>query len=56
MLGPLRSFLETLQGHAVVAQTDSRVFVEALNQPIHDAFVEVFAAEVGIAGRRKHFE
>src|SRR5207237_582042 len=32
------------------------VALEAVDQPVHDPLVEVFAAEVRVAGGREHFE
>ena len=56
MLRALGGFLEPLQSHAVVAESDSSVFFEAVDEPIHDSFVEVFAAEVRVAGGGEDFE
>src|SRR3972149_1256230 len=46
----LRALLEALQGHAVLAQVSRLALLELLDQPVHDALVEVVAAEVGVAG------
>ena len=55
-LGLLAGFLDALEGHAVVAQVDALVLLELVAEPVHDALVEVIAAEVGIAGGRFHLE
>ena len=55
-LGALGRLLQALQGHAVLAQVDAGLALEALDQPVHDPLVEVLAAEVGVAGRGAHFE
>ena len=55
-LGLLRLFLETLQGHLVLAQVDALLALELVGQPVDDAHVEVFAAEEGVAIGRLDLE
>jgi hypothetical protein len=55
-LGALRGLLEPLQGHPVAAQVDAGLRLEVLDQPVHDALVEVLAAEVGVARGGAHLE
>jgi hypothetical protein len=50
-LGFLRGFLQPLQCHLVLGEVDPLVFLEFRDQPIHEAVVDVVAAEVGIAVR-----
>ena len=50
-LGLLGGFLEALEGHAVLGEVDARVLLELVDEPLHDAAVEVVAAEVGVAVR-----
>ena len=45
------SLLQTLQGLAVIVQVDAIILFELLDQIIHNAQVEVIAAEEGIAAR-----
>src|SRR5207249_6402427 len=52
----LRSFLETLEGLAVVPQVDALILLELLDEPIDDPLVEVVAAEVGVTVRGLHLE
>src|SRR5579885_2697604 len=47
--GLFRSFLQALQRHAVLAEIDVVLFLEFVNEPIHDALVDIVTAEVGIA-------
>ena len=56
VLGALRRFLQTLQGHAVVGEADAGLALEAFDEPVDDALVEIFAAEVRVAGRGEDFE
>ncbi len=55
-LGPLGRLLEPLQRHAVAAQLDAGLGAEIVDQPVHDALVEVLAAEEGVAGGGAHLE
>src|SRR6185436_5142477 len=55
-LGPFRRFFQTLEGHTVFSKIDALIFLEFIDQPIHDALVEVVTAEVGIAVGRLDFE
>ena len=48
-LGPFRRVPQSLQGHAVAAEVDTRLLPKLLNQPLKDLLVEVVAAQVGIA-------
>ncbi len=48
-LGLLGGLLEALESHAVVAEVESRVFAKDVDQAVHDALVEVLAAEVGVS-------
>ena len=49
-------FFEALKGERVVAQVETLVFLELLNQVIDDALVEILATEKGIAVGGQHFE
>ncbi len=55
-LGALGGLLEALQRHAVAAQVDAGLLLEVLDQPVHDALVEVLAAQEGVAGGGAHLE
>ena len=55
-LGAFAGFFEALEGHAVGAQVDAGFVFELLDQPVHDLLIEVFAAEVAVAGHAAHFE
>ncbi len=55
-LGFLGRFLEPLQRHPILAQIDSLVLAEFVGQVIHDALIEIFAAEEGVAVGRLDLE
>ncbi|MNK62765.1 NAD-specific glutamate dehydrogenase [compost metagenome] len=55
-LGLLGSFLEALEGHAVLGEVDALFLLELGDQPGDDALVEVVTAEVGVTGRGLDFE
>ncbi len=48
-LGRLGRFLQTLQGHRVLAQVDALLLEEGVHQVVDDLLVEVVAAEVRVA-------
>ena len=48
--------LQALQRHAVLAQIDAVLLLEAVDQPVDDARVEVLAAEERVAGGADHLE
>ena len=48
-LGLLRRLAQALQDHLVLADVDAAVLAELGDQPVHDAQVDVVAAEVGVA-------
>ena len=47
-LGLLRRFLQPLQRHAVLAQVDVVLFLELIDEPVHDLLVHVVAAQVRV--------
>ena len=49
-------FLQALEGHAVLAKVYALVLLELVDQPIHDALVEIVAAQIGVAVGRFDFE
>ena len=51
-LGLLGGLLQALERHAVLPEVDAGRLLEVVEEPVHDLLVEVFAAEVGVAGRR----
>src|SRR6266511_4298237 len=51
-----RGLGQALQRLAVVAQIDALVAFELFGQPIHDALVEIVAAQVRVAGRGLHLK
>ena len=51
-LGLLRRLLEALEDHLVLADVDAGVLLELGDEPVHQAVVDVVAAEVGVAVRR----
>ena len=55
-LGLLGFFLEALAGHGVLGEVDAGLRLEAVDEPLDDAFVPVVAAELGVAVGRLHFE
>ena len=50
-LRPLRRVAQTLQRHLVAfaAQVEAFILLELVNQPVHQALVDVVAAQVGVA-------
>ena len=48
-LGLLCGFTQTLEGHAVLAEIDACFAAELVDEPVHNALVEVVAAEEGVA-------
>ncbi len=55
-LGLFRGFLQALQRHFVFAEVDAVLFLEFVDQPVHDALVDVVAAEVGVTVGGLHFD
>jgi hypothetical protein len=55
-LGLLRGVLEALEGHAVLAEVDVVLVLEARDEPVDDALVEVLAAEERVARGGDHLE
>src|SRR5678815_3252985 len=55
-LGLLRRLLEALQGHRVLAEVDALLLAELLGNVVDQLFVEVVAAQVGVAGNAEDFE
>src|SRR5262249_11960560 len=55
-LGLLRDVLEPLERHLVLAKVVLWFLREAKAQPVHDALVEVLAAEEGVPRRRDDLE
>jgi hypothetical protein len=55
-LGLFRGFLQALEGHRVLGQVDAVLLLELRHQPIHDALVEVVAAQVRVAVGGLHLE
>ncbi len=55
-LGLLGGVLQALQGHAVLPQVDPVLLLEALDQPVDDPRVDVFAAEERVARGRDDLE
>ena len=57
-LGALGRVAQTLQGHFVAlgAQVETFVLLELVDQPVHDALVDVVAAQVGVAVGRLHLD
>ena len=49
-LGLLGRLLETLQRHPVLAQVDTVVVLEALDQPVDHLLVPVVTTEIGVTG------
>jgi hypothetical protein len=52
----LARFLQTLQGHAVLAEVDPLLFLEFAGDVLDQLLVEVIAAEVGVAVGAHHPE
>ena len=55
-LGFLGRFLQPLQRHAVLAQVNIVLFLELIDQPVHDALVHVVAAQVRVPVGGLHFD
>ena len=55
-LGAFRRFFQALEGHPVLAKINALILLELIDQPIHDALVEVVAAKIGIAVGRLDLE
>ena len=55
-LGLLGRILEALQGQSVVAQIDAGLLAELVRQIVHDALVEILAAEESVAVGRLDLE
>jgi hypothetical protein len=55
-LGLLRGLLQALERHAVVPEVDAVIPLELAGDPVHDALVEVVAAQVRVAVRRLDLE
>ncbi|AJE44983.1 putative NAD-specific glutamate dehydrogenase [Celeribacter indicus] len=49
-------FLQALQRHLVLGQVDAMLLFELLGEVVHDAHVEVFTTEEGVAVGGLHFE
>ena len=56
ILAFLGSFLQALQGLAVIAQIDAVLALELIGNVIDEALVKVIAAQEGIAAGRAHLE
>src|SRR6185312_600974 len=52
----LGDVFQALQGHLVLAQIDLVLLLEAEDEPVDDAAIEVLAAEEGVAGGRDDLE
>ncbi len=55
-LGLFSGFLEALQRHLVFRKIDALFLLELGDDPVHDALVDVVAAEVGVAVGGFHFD
>ena len=55
-LGLFGGFLQSLHGDLVVGQIDALCLLEFGNEVVHDALVEIIAAEVGVAVGGKDFD
>ena len=55
-LGLFGRFLQPLQCHAVLAQVDVVLFLELIDEPVHDPLVDVIAAQVCVAVRGLDFD
>ena len=51
-----RRLAHALHGRSILAQVDLMLLLEAVHQVIHDALVEIVAAEAVVARRRKHLD
>ena len=54
--GAFCGFFKALQRQWVIAQVEALVFLELVNQVIHDPLVKIFTAEEGVTIGRQHFE
>src|SRR5208282_2256515 len=57
-LGPLRRVAQTLQSHlvALATQVEPFIFLEFINQPIHQPLIDVVAAQVRVTIGRFHLD
>ncbi|EKQ63152.1 putative NAD-specific glutamate dehydrogenase [Xanthomonas citri pv. malvacearum str. GSPB1386] len=55
-LGALCGVLQALQRQRILAQIDTLILVEFIDQVLDDAVVEIFAAQEGVAIGGQHFE
>ena len=55
-LGLFSGFTDSLHGHLVLRQVDAMALLEFIGHPVHDALIEVIAAQMSIAVRRLYFE
>ncbi len=55
-LGFFGGLFQTLQSHLVLGQVDAVFLFELVSKILHDAHVEVFATQEGVAVGRLHFE
>ena len=55
-LGLFSSLLQALHGHLVVAQVDAVVLLEVIRNVVHQALVEVVAAQPVVARRGQHLK
>jgi len=55
-LGFFSRFTDPLHGHLVSGQVDAVLFLEFIAHPVHDPFIEVIAAQMGIPVGGFHFE
>ena len=55
-LGLLGGLLQALHGHLVARQVDAGVLLELGGHPVHDALVEVVAAQAVVAGGGQHLD
>ena len=52
----LGGLTETLQGHAVLGQVDSRISLEFVDEPVDDAAVKVVTSQVCVTGGGLHLK
>ena len=55
-LGAFRSFLQTLKCQPILSQVNSCILEKLICHPIHNPFVEIFAAQIRVARSRKHLK
>ena len=55
-LGLFGSFLEALQGHAVLGQVNALIFFELAHQPIDDSFVEIITPQMCVTIGSLHLD